>query len=161
MKAQLLKSKMCGLLKKNYPAKTPNGYCPPLSFVLKKYYLLKNRIKRSEGYRNTAYFDKLGFPTIGYGHLIRPYEKIFFNKKYSNIFLNSIFDADFHKAVIQYNNNYNHCCFKNNIKEMLIEMIFQLGINKQKKFVKMIKHLKNQGNLLTLAPCSFNLLSNH
>ena len=32
---------------------------------------------------------------------------------------------------------------KNNIKEMLIEMIFQLGINKQKKFVKMIKHLKN------------------
>ena len=26
---------------------------------------------------------------------------------------------------------------------MLVEMIFQLGINKQKKFIKMNKHLKN------------------
>jgi lysozyme len=31
-------------------------------------------IKKSEGFRDRIYLDVAGFPTIGYGHLIRPHE---------------------------------------------------------------------------------------
>jgi len=31
-------------------------------------------IKKSEGFRDRVYLDVAGFPTIGYGHLIKPHE---------------------------------------------------------------------------------------
>jgi lysozyme len=31
-------------------------------------------IKKSEGFRDRVYLDVTGFPTIGYGHLIKPHE---------------------------------------------------------------------------------------
>jgi lysozyme len=31
-------------------------------------------IKKSEGFRDRAYLDVAGFPTIGYGHLVKPHE---------------------------------------------------------------------------------------
>ena len=108
-----------------------------------KYKLLKNRIKKNEGYKNFAYFDQLGFPTIGYGHLIKPNEKIFFKQKFSKKFLLNLFNLDFYEAVAQYEKRYHKYNFSNNTREVLIEMIFQIGINGQTKFLKMNEHLKN------------------
>jgi len=111
---------------------------------LTKYKLLKNRIKKNEGYKSFAYFDQLGFPTIGYGHLIKPKEKIFFTQKVSKKLLLNLFNLDFNETVMQYEKNYHKYNFSKNIREVLIEMIFQLGINGQKKFLKMNKHLKKK-----------------
>ena len=108
-----------------------------------KYKFLKSRIKKNEGYKSFAYFDQLGFPTIGHGHLIKPNEKIFFKQKLSKKFLLNIFNLDFDETVMQYEKNYHKYNFSNNIRDVLIEMIFQLGINGQKKFLKMNEHLKN------------------
>ena len=109
-----------------------------------KYKLLKNRIKKNEGYKNFAYFDQLGFPTIGYGHLIKPNEKIFFRQKLSKKLLLNLFNLDFNEAVMQYEKHYHKYNFTKNIREVLIEMIFQLGISGQKKFLKMNAHLKKK-----------------
>ncbi len=109
-----------------------------------KYKLLKNRIKKNEGYKSFAYFDQLGFSTIGYGHLIKPNEKIFFKQKFSKKFLLNIFNLEFNETVMQYEKNYHKYNFSNNIRDVLIEMIFQLGINGQKKFLKMNEHMKKK-----------------
>ena len=118
------------------------GFYPLLK--LTEYKLLKNRIKKNEGYKSFAYFDQLGFPTIGYGHLIKPNEKKFFTKKFSKKYLLNLFNLDFNEAIVQYEKHYHKFNFSNNIKEVLIEMIFQLGINGQKKFLKMNNHLKKK-----------------
>ena len=59
-----------------------------------------------------------------------------------------MFDKDFSKALKAYKNNFNYKKHSKNTKEVLIEMIFQLGIKKQKKFVKMNKHLQNNNIFL-------------
>ena len=110
---------------------------------MKRYTLLKNRIKKNEGYKNFAYFDHLGFSTIGYGHLIKPNEKTLLTQRFSKKFLLNLFNLDFSDAVTEYEKYYHKYNFSNNIKEVLIEMIFQIGINKQRKFLKMNEHLKN------------------
>lgn len=108
---------------------------------MKKYLSLKKRIKNNEGYRSSAYKDQLGFLTIGYGHLIKHNEKDLLKKKYSKKFLINVFEIDFNKALKDYKKNYRKYKFHKNIEEVLIEMIFQLGIEGQKKFKKKIKYL--------------------
>ena len=110
---------------------------------------LKKRIKKNEGYRNAAYVDILGFSTIGYGHLIKKNEKYLLVGTFSKKYLSSLFNEDFNKAVNDYNKNYKLNKFPTNVKEVLIEMIYQLGINKQKKFKKMNKYI--QKNLFYMA----------
>jgi len=111
---------------------------------------LKKRIKKNEGYRNKAYKDILGFWTIGYGHLIQKNEKKFFNKTYSHKELLRVFDFDFQFAVKNYMSNYNKKKYAQNVKEVFIEMIYQMGIKKQKNFKKMIKQI-NKGNFFMAA----------
>tara|TARA_Y100001970_G_scaffold100565_1_gene126340 strand:- start:638 stop:1087 length:450 start_codon:yes stop_codon:yes gene_type:complete len=115
---------------------------------LEKFLLLKNKIKKNEGYRNKPYLDSLGNPTIGYGHLITKKEKKIFQDKFSKKFLSNLFDKDFKKALTDYKKNFNYKKHSKEKKEVLIEMIFQLGIKKQKKFVKMNKHMQNNDMFL-------------
>ena len=103
---------------------------------MSKYSLLKKRIIKNEGFSNSPYRDQLGFLTIGYGHLIKKNEKKIFNKKVSKKVLKEVFQIDFNKAVLDYKKNYKKNKFNKNVEEVLIEMIFQLGIKKQKKFKK-------------------------
>ena len=105
---------------------------------------LKKRIKENEGYKNFAYRDCLGFLTIGYGHLIKKNEKKFLYNKFSKKTLLKVFESDFQVATKDYQKNYKKENFPQNIKEVFVEMIFQLGIKKQKKFKKMIKHIKKR-----------------
>ena len=113
-----------------------------------KFLLLKNKIKRNEGFRNKPYLDSLGNLTIGYGHLIIKKEQKIFQAKFSKKFLSNLFDNDFRKALKDYKKNFNYKKHSKEIKEVLIEMIFQLGIKKQKKFVKMNKHMQNNDMFL-------------
>ena len=103
---------------------------------------LKKRIKTNEGFRNEPYLDQLGNLTTGYGHLIRKSEKQTLSKKIPHTFLNNLFNKDFNRAVSNFEANYKKYKYSKKINEILIEMIFQLGIKKTKKFKKFNYFLK-------------------
>ncbi len=111
---------------------------------MKKYLTLKKKIKKNEGFRDSAYLDSLGFTTIGYGHLIKPKEKNLLIKKISKKYLLEMFIKDFNKSLKDYEKFYRKKKHNQSIKEVLIEMIFQLGIEKQRKFVKMNSYLEKK-----------------
>ena len=115
---------------------------------MEKFILLKKKIKKNEGFRNKPYLDSLGHPTIGYGHLIIKKEDKIFQAKFSKKFLSNLFDKDFRKVLREYKKNFNYKKHSKETKEVLIEMIFQLGIKKQKKFIKMNKHIQNNDMFL-------------
>ena len=115
---------------------------------MEKFLSLKKKIKKNEGFRNRPYLDSLGHPTIGYGHLITNKEKKTFKGKFSKKFLLKLFDKDFKKALTDYKKNFNHKKHSKNTKEVLIEMIFQLGIKKQQKFLKLNNYIEKNDMFL-------------
>ena len=80
---------------------------------------LKTRIKKNEGYSNKPYKDQLGYNTIGYGHLIKPSELIYFKKKLSKKYFANLFEQDFSKAHNDYKKNF----YKKNFKFNNFELI--------------------------------------
>ena len=109
---------------------------------------LKERLKKNEGFSKKPYFDQLGFLTIGYGHLILKGED---NLKYKNITkkkLEKIFLNDFNNAVSDFNKFLRHIPKTKKVSELLIEMIFQLGIVNVLKFKKMLKNINNINQFL-------------
>ena len=105
---------------------------------------LKARIKKNEGYRNQIYYDQLGKPTIGFGHLITQKEKFLHRKKYSKKYLNTIFENDFNLALNDFIKNYSVKSLSKNLQEVLLEMIFQLGIKNCLKFKKFNQSLRKK-----------------
>lgn len=108
---------------------------------------LKERIKEHEGYRSKVYLDSMDPPnrTVGYGHLcVEDFWED--DKEYSKEFLEEIFEKDFQNAVDQCED----LCHEYDLDisqvatEVLIEMIFQLGIGNVKKFKRMIEALQNE-----------------
>lgn len=109
---------------------------------MSKYLVLKKRIKTNEGFRKVAYLDSQMFATIGYGHLIKANEKHLLKGSFSKKFLLKYFYLDFNQALEDYEKIYKKHNYQQHIKEVLIEMIFQVGIIKQKSFLKMNKNIK-------------------
>ena len=109
------------------------------------YQNLKKRIKKNEGFSRKPYKDQLGFLTIGFGHLVLSNEKHLLNKKINKKELEKIFINDFNKALNDFNNFLKP--LSSNIKEseLLIEMVFQIGIEGVLKFKKLLFNL-NKGN---------------
>ena len=108
---------------------------------------LKARIKKHEGFRDTVYLDSLGKRTVGYGHLC--VENTWNdNKKYSEAFLNIIFDKDFDNAKDNAHKLIGDMALHHQAKCVLIEMVFQLGIGGVSKFKNMWKAL-GEGNYQT------------
>lgn len=105
---------------------------------------LRIRIKKNEGYCNKPYKDQLGNLTIGYGHLIKKSEDFSSIKKRSRKFLNKIFFTDLDKAISDFKKNYDVTKIPKHIQEVVVEMIFQLGINNVIKFNKFNKHIANK-----------------
>ena len=103
---------------------------------------VKERIKEHEGFRDTVYLDSLGKRTVGYGHLcVEDHWED--GKKYEKEYLDEIFDKDFQNAADQCEdlcNDY-ELDLPETITDVLIEMIFQLGIGNVMKFKKMIAAL--------------------
>ena len=109
------------------------------------YHNLKERIKSNEGFSSKPYKDQLGYLTIGYGHLILPNENILLKKQIHKKELEEIFEEDFKKALSNFNNTFKPLNLNEKESELLIEMIFQLGIKGCLKFKNLIKNIK-KGN---------------
>ena len=109
------------------------------------YYNLKKRIKVNEGFSSKPYKDQLGYLTIGYGHLILSNEKILLKKKIHKKEFEEIFEKDFKKALCNFNTKLKK--FTSNKKEadLLIEMVFQLGVKGCLKFKNLLKNMR-KGN---------------
>jgi len=106
---------------------------------------VKERIKQHEGFRDTVYLDSLGKRTVGYGHLcVEDHWED--GKKYDKEYLDEIFDKDFQNAADQCEDLCNDYELElpETITDVLIEMIFQLGIGNVMKFKKMIAALQEQ-----------------
>ena len=129
-------------MKKPYLQKIQTGCF--LQLKLSKFSQLKSRIKKNEGYSNQIYYDQVGKPTIGFGHLIKKREKFLHQKKYSKKYLNQLFENDFSLALRGFNKNYKAKGLSKNSQEVLLEMIFQLGIKNCLKFKKFNKSLKKK-----------------
>ena len=109
------------------------------------YHNLKHRIKSNEGFSSKPYKDQLGYLTIGYGHLILPNENILLKKQINKKELEEIFEKDFKKALSDFNSAFKSLTLNEKESELLIEMIFQLGIKGCLKFKNLIKNIK-KGN---------------
>ena len=109
---------------------------------------ISTRIKKNEGFRSSIYKDQLGNLTIGYGHLINPKDVFSAKKRYSKKILLSVFYNDLNKAILDFKKNFYYKDLSNNIQEVIIEMIFQLGEKKFLKFKKTIAALKEKKLLI-------------
>ena len=111
------------------------------------YKKLQLRIKKNEGFSKTPYKDQLGFLTIGFGHLILPNEQKLLKKTNTNE-LNKIFLNDFNKALGDFNKNLKHFTSNKKQAELLIEMTFQMGVHRVKKFKKLLNNMKKENKYL-------------
>ena len=109
------------------------------------YHNLKKRIKLNEGFSLKPYKDQLGYLTVGYGHLILSNEKILLKKKLHKKDFEKIFKKDFKKALSNFNNKLKSITSNKKDAELLIEMVFQLGIKGCLKFKNLLKNMR-KGN---------------
>ena len=110
---------------------------------------LKKRIKKNEGFSLKPYKDQLGYLTIGYGHLILPNETYLLKNKTNKLQLNSIFDQDFERALVDYKRFIKQKHHNRKDKELLIEMTYQMGAKRVLKFKKLISNMqKNKKHLV-------------
>ena len=109
------------------------------------YHNLKKRIKLNEGFSLKPYKDQLGYLTIGYGHLILSNEKFLLKKQTHKKELEQIFENDFKKALSNFNSTLKPLVSNKREAELLIEMVFQLGIKSCLKFKNLIRNMR-KGN---------------
>ncbi len=103
---------------------------------------IKYEIKEEEGYRDIMYKDHLGFATIGYGHLVLPTDHFEDGVEYSEAELNEVFEKDFQNALDNANKLIGDIPLVYQAKEVICEMVFQLGIGGVSKFKNMWKALE-------------------
>jgi lysozyme len=103
---------------------------------------LKKRIKKNEGFSIKPYKDQLGFLTIGYGHLILSVEKNLKEKTTKKKKLEEIFNNDFNMSLNDFNKFLKPLIKKQKDSELLIEMIFQMGIIKVLGFKKLLYNIR-------------------
>ena len=106
---------------------------------------LKKRIKSNEGFSSKPYKDQLGYLTIGYGHLILSNENILLKKKIHKKELEEIFEKDFKKTLYNFNTKLKHLTSNKKEADLLIEMVFQLGVKGCLKFKNLLKNMR-KGN---------------
>ena len=101
------------------------------------YEKLKEEIKLHEGFVPKTYSDSLGKRTIGYGHLCVEPEQWDDNKEYTKEELNVVFEKDFNEALKNAEHLISNRSINDTAKEVIIEMVFQLGIGGVGKFKNM------------------------
>ena len=104
---------------------------------------LLESVKKHEGYRNKVYLDTLGKRTVGVGHLCVEY---FWedDKEYEESFLMEILEKDLQEAIRGARSLMEeHGCadIDEKAEELLVEMVFQLGMTGVSKFKNMWKAL--------------------
>ena len=106
------------------------------------YRKLKNRIKKNEGFSKKPYKDQLGYLTIGYGHLVLPNEAHLLKTKTNKAQLSAIFNEDFDRALKDYKRFIKQKNHNRKDEELLIEMVYQMGVKRVLKFKKLISNMK-------------------
>jgi len=103
--------------------------------------LLKS-VKQHEGYRNKVYLDSLGKRTVGVGHLcVEDHWED--DKEYSEEMLMNILKDDLKNAIEGSEELCSDCpVLDDQAKEIIVEMVFQLGKTGVSKFRNMWKALK-------------------
>lgn len=108
------------------------------------YQIVKNRIKKHEGFRDTVYLDSLGKATIGYGHLLTEDDDFEEGIQYDKSLLENLFDKDFNNAAINAEKLLDDIDVCDIAREVIVEMVFQLGIGGVSKFKKMFEALRKK-----------------
>jgi lysozyme len=98
---------------------------------------LKEQIKEHEGFVPRTYKDSLGKRTIGFGHLCVEPEQWDDDKEYTREELERVFDKDFEEAVKNAESLISERSINFIAKQVIIEMVFQLGIGGVGKFKRM------------------------
>ena len=112
---------------------------------------LLQSVKKHEGYRNKGYLDTLGKRTVGIGHLcVEDFWED--NKEYSEEMLMNILKDDLKNAIEGAERLLKDCRMLDSLaKEIVIEMVFQLGETGVSKFKNMLKALKEGPDYQTAA----------
>ena len=105
---------------------------------------LKEQIKKHEGFVPRTYKDSLGKRTIGFGHLCVEPEQWDDDKEYTREELERVFDNDFEEALKNAESLIGERSINFIAKQVIIEMVFQLGIGGVGKFKKMWSALDNE-----------------
>jgi len=108
------------------------------------YESLKKEIQEHEGFVPRVYKDSLGKRTIGYGHLCVEPEQWDDNKEYTKEELENVFNKDFDEALKNAEHLIGERPINHIAKEVIIEMVFQLGIGGVGKFKNMWKALDSE-----------------
>ena len=109
---------------------------------------LIKRIKKNEGFSSTPYKDQLGFLTIGYGHLILSEEKYLTETKPTKAKLEKLFIQDFKNAVKDYKKYLKKNTSNKKEEELLIEMVFQIGIIGVLRFKNLLRNMRKKNKHL-------------
>lgn len=110
---------------------------------------LKIQLIKDEGKRLKVYKDSLGYLTVGIGHLVTKQD----NLKLGDVITEEQCDLFFAEDInIAIDNSFRTFDdfenFNPDIQNVIINMMFNLGINKFSKFKKFIKALKNKNYTL-------------
>ena len=113
-----------------------------------RYLKLIKRIKKNEGFSSTPYKDQLGFLTIGYGHLILSNETYLIEEKQTRPKLEKLFIQDFKNAVKDYKKYLKKNTSNKKEEELLIEMVFQIGIIGVLRFKNLLRNMRKKNKHL-------------
>ena len=112
---------------------------------------LLESVKKHEGYRNKVYLDTLGKRTVGVGHLcVEDFWED--DKEYDEEFLMNILKDDLKNAIEGAERLLKDCRILDSLaKEIIVEMVFQLGETGVSKFKNMLKALEEGPDYQTAA----------
>jgi len=72
----------------------------------------------------------------------------YIKKKIKISFFQNLFENDFKIALDDYNKHFRKYSFSQNIKELIVEMIFQMGIQNVLSFKKTLRHFRKNNKFL-------------
>ena len=106
---------------------------------------LREELERDEGRVDAIYLDHLGYPTFGIGHLITDEDNFELGKEYSKNELLKLFEKDFAKAEMGADQLVGHIQELHiEAKNVITEMVYQLGTQGVRNFKKMISALEER-----------------
>jgi len=109
-----------------------------IKYLTKKQMCLIDSIKKHEGFVAIVYKDSLGIDTIGYGFAIKDLEL-------DEDICSMILERKLENLICRVDNKFSWYKFMpQEIKDVVIEMCYQLGVTGFSKFKKTISYLQNK-----------------
>ena len=105
---------------------------------------VKEEIKACEGYVNKIYKCSEGFDTIFYGHKVLPEDTYEHDVEYSKEIGEEVFEKDFQRTLDAAERLIADRPINNTAKEVIINMVYQIGEGGVSKFKNMWKALNNK-----------------